>query len=511
MTPKLAAPENPPAAHFMMDQASQSVRDKDNMYGDNPSPFKQDSEFKSVWDHQGSSWHTEPVCEEPHPTLGCCAGEQTREEVSYSIAMQEVPGTRTCRSSQKRKIVSSCHPPLSTINSDTSSSITATTATKLAADSAPTKPKKKRRRRNRRVKGCNCKKSRCLKLYCECYAKQIFCGPDCNCKDCHNIDAPEFEEARANAVQSSLDRNTSAFFRAPTAVLAGLQRKGCKCKKSQCVKNYCECFQAGLGCMASCRCDNCQNEHGVKPKPDKRSRGSLFRPAAVPSPHQVQNIKPSPRSWPSSLSPQNVCPIMPAPERMSMVRPDLASRSWVKSEPQVEEPRNEQHPNSMPPPVQQYHREDNSQHGIDEAYEQFMQQQKLMARLQFLQKQQKALLTNKTDRPDTHSSLPITTTPAFDKSPNETESAFLMPPELPSADSYDQNSIMYHLSTTVASNEHKYETRALSDESSHCSDSETDVEGTRSSSSSATASPTAPTSLSANMAPELPSIMVQAF
>ena len=32
-------------------------------------------------------------------------------------------------------------------------------------------------------KPCNCKKSKCLKLYCECYAAGVFCR-DCNCLDC---------------------------------------------------------------------------------------------------------------------------------------------------------------------------------------------------------------------------------------------------------------------------------------------------------------------------------------
>lgn len=34
---------------------------------------------------------------------------------------------------------------------------------------------------------CNCKKSKCLKLYCECFAAELFCQ-GCNCTDCHNTD-----------------------------------------------------------------------------------------------------------------------------------------------------------------------------------------------------------------------------------------------------------------------------------------------------------------------------------
>ena len=28
---------------------------------------------------------------------------------------------------------------------------------------------------------CNCKKSKCLKLYCDCFTYGLTCGPECNC------------------------------------------------------------------------------------------------------------------------------------------------------------------------------------------------------------------------------------------------------------------------------------------------------------------------------------------
>lgn len=34
--------------------------------------------------------------------------------------------------------------------------------------------------------GCNCRKSKCLKMYCECFHLQIFCSQNCNCIDCGN-------------------------------------------------------------------------------------------------------------------------------------------------------------------------------------------------------------------------------------------------------------------------------------------------------------------------------------
>ena len=34
-------------------------------------------------------------------------------------------------------------------------------------------------------KKCNCKKSKCLKLYCECFAAGAFCD-QCSCQNCQN-------------------------------------------------------------------------------------------------------------------------------------------------------------------------------------------------------------------------------------------------------------------------------------------------------------------------------------
>lgn len=36
------------------------------------------------------------------------------------------------------------------------------------------------------AKPCNCEKSQCLKLYCECFAKNELCTKFCNCRDCKN-------------------------------------------------------------------------------------------------------------------------------------------------------------------------------------------------------------------------------------------------------------------------------------------------------------------------------------
>ena len=47
---------------------------------------------------------------------------------------------------------------------------------------------------------------------------------------------------------------------------------GCKCKKSQCLKKYCECFEAGVICSDKCKCIECQNFVGSQQLIDRRRK-----------------------------------------------------------------------------------------------------------------------------------------------------------------------------------------------------------------------------------------------
>mmetsp|Transcript_7199 Transcript_7199/g.10932 ORF Transcript_7199/g.10932 Transcript_7199/m.10932 type:complete len:457 (-) Transcript_7199:2888-4258(-) len=122
-----------------------------------------------------------------------------------------------------------------------------------------------------KIKQCNCKRSNCLKLYCDCFQCGIHCSSICNCRGCENVAG---NTNRAQAILVALDRRPNAF-RPRILSLGGAAEegnggewkkkaaKGCKCKMSKCLKKYCECFDAAVYCSPSyCKCVDCCNLEG---------------------------------------------------------------------------------------------------------------------------------------------------------------------------------------------------------------------------------------------------------
>ena len=103
-----------------------------------------------------------------------------------------------------------------------------------------------------KTKQCNCKRSNCLKLYCDCFQSGIHCTAACNCLSCKNLPGTEYSESRTKAILVTLERNPHAFRPRLLSLSVGDEGAygegnyfspqgrsgltGCNCKKSFCLK-----------------------------------------------------------------------------------------------------------------------------------------------------------------------------------------------------------------------------------------------------------------------------------
>jgi hypothetical protein len=140
----------------------------------------------------------------------------------------------------------------------------------------PTAPNSTKKRKL----GCTCKKTFCLKMYCECFSQGKQCGEDCACLSCKN--APGFEELIQSAKQGVKEGGSRS---------CRLAEKRCNCKKSHCLKRYCECYNAGIGCGPGCRCEGCENKGPSEKEESDEEEAPQELPVQFPSIGGVRSVE----------------------------------------------------------------------------------------------------------------------------------------------------------------------------------------------------------------------------
>ncbi len=100
------------------------------------------------------------------------------------------------------------------------------------------------------VTPCNCRKSKCLKLYCSCLAGGYTCQESCRCKGCGNTATVLVVQKRIKCLKGGVPLTDKEEEEIPLH---------CNCRLSLCQKKYCVCFDSGVACNVLCGCRGCQN------------------------------------------------------------------------------------------------------------------------------------------------------------------------------------------------------------------------------------------------------------
>jgi len=100
------------------------------------------------------------------------------------------------------------------------------------------------------------------------------------------------------AEQSSLPVHGHAVPPPHMHQMAKVHRVGCKCKKSRCLKKYCECFSNNSWCGASCKCEDCGNRppestlNGQGPVRSVGTTATSFDTSSAVAPHMLLEMSP---------------------------------------------------------------------------------------------------------------------------------------------------------------------------------------------------------------------------
>ncbi|XP_073434721.1 tesmin-like [Dendrobates tinctorius] len=71
------------------------------------------------------------------------------------------------------------------------------------------------------------------------------------------------EDERKKAIKVNLEKYPDTF-QPKTGDVKPRHTKGCNCKKTGCLKNYCKCYEANILCSTMCKCIACKN-YGERP------------------------------------------------------------------------------------------------------------------------------------------------------------------------------------------------------------------------------------------------------